>query len=73
MMPPAEATSGPREDKRVRIVTLTVPTLSLVDALLTESSTGTAAVECPGEEEPPAWEAPASQISRRAPSPQGRG
>ena len=37
MMPPAEATSGPREDKRVRIVTLTVPTLSMVDALLTES------------------------------------
>jgi hypothetical protein len=37
MMPPAEATSGPRENKRVRIVTLMVPTLSLVDALLTES------------------------------------
>ena len=26
----------------------------------------------PGEEEPPAWEAPAAQISQRAPSPQGR-
>jgi hypothetical protein len=29
--------------------------------------------DCPGEEEPPAWEAPAAQISQRAPSPQGRG
>ena len=37
------------------------------------SPTGTAAAECPGEEEPPAWEAPAAQISQRAPSPQGRG
>ena len=25
----------------------------------------TAATECPGEEEPPAWEAPAAQISQR--------
>jgi len=32
------------------------------------SPTGTAAAECPGEEEPPAWEAPAAQISPRAPS-----
>ena len=24
----------------------------------------TAAAECPGEEEPPAWEAPAAQISQ---------
>ena len=31
---------------------------------------GTAAAECPEEEEPPAWEAPTAQISQRAPSPQ---
>ena len=37
------------------------------------SPAGTAAAECPEEEEPPAWEAPAAQISQRAPSPQGRG
>ena len=36
------------------------------------SPTGTAAAECPGEEEPPAWEAPAAQSFQRAPSPQGR-
>ena len=35
--PPASATRAQGEDKRGRIVTLTVPTLSLVDALLTES------------------------------------
>jgi hypothetical protein len=35
--PSALATSIQRDDKLVRIVTLTVPTLSLVDALLTES------------------------------------
>ena len=33
---------------------------------------GTAAAECPEEEEPPAWEAPAAQIPQRAPSPQDR-
>ena len=37
------------------------------------SPAGTAAAECPEEEEPPAWEAPTAQISQRAPSPQGRG
>ena len=37
--PPAAVTRAQGEDKRVRIVTLTVPTLSLVDALLTESQT----------------------------------
>ena len=37
------------------------------------SPAGTAAAECPEEAEPPAWEAPAAQISQRAPSPQGRG
>jgi hypothetical protein len=35
--PSASAIRGQGDDKRVRIVTLTVPTLSLVDALLTES------------------------------------
>jgi hypothetical protein len=35
--PPALATRLQRDDKLVRIVTLTVPTLSLVDTLLTES------------------------------------
>jgi len=33
----------------------------------TRSPTGTAEAECPGEEEPPACEAPAAQISQRAP------
>ena len=37
------------------------------------SPAGTAAAECPEGAEPPAWEAPAAQISQRAPSPQGRG
>ena len=37
------------------------------------SPAGTAAAECPEEEEPPAWEAPTAQISQRASSPQGRG
>ena len=37
--PPAAVTRAQGEDKRVRIVTLTVPTLSLVDKLLTESQT----------------------------------
>eukprot|EP01052_Picozoa_sp_SAG31_P035825 SAG31_NODE_4373_length_3298_cov_7.558299_3_plen_81_part_00 len=38
-------------------------------------SAGTAAAECPEGVEPPAGEAPAAQISQRAPlaSPQGRG
>ena len=37
------------------------------------SPAGTAAAECPGEEEPPAWEGRAAQISQRAPSPKGCG
>ena len=37
------------------------------------SPAGTAAAECPEGVEPPAGEAPAAQISQRAPSPQGRG
>ena len=37
------------------------------------SPTGTAAAECLGDEEQPAWEAPAAQISQRVPSPQGLG
>ena len=36
------------------------------------SPAGTAAAECPEVAEPPAWEAPAAQISQRAPPPQAR-
>jgi hypothetical protein len=37
MVPSTAATGAPSGDKFVRIVTLTVPSLPLVDALLTES------------------------------------